>query len=270
MQAALARLAEDAALARIHVRRGGQRAVVIADGAVSLGHERVVREIVLGHVGFVDMAATGQVLLGATPRALRARAEEIFARTAAYYGLDAKTLEEWLKSVADGSALADDFELRWRVYERQGRYAGLDVIVTNAAQVTEWRMRTELSGSESREAFSLSVNGKLVQNAEYTVTYRSGVAVDGKFMLDAASAVNIKADIELEPDGDEYRLIGAVEIEGPVLSEKSVKLSADIDAEIRTGEGITSLKDDSDWSDVYGEQRERLEGPLKDLILPRM
>ena len=35
-------------------------------------------------------------------------------------------------------------------------------------------MRTELDGSESRETFSLSVNGSLMQSAEYTVTYRSG------------------------------------------------------------------------------------------------
>jgi len=238
-------------------------------GTQASGGEKVIQTA-------LDEAAMQSVLAGMgemleEDAALRARAEEIFARTAAYYGLDAKTLEEWLKSVADGSALADDFELRWRVYERQGRYAGLDVIVTNAAQVTEWRMRTELQGSESRETFSLSVNGKTVQSAEYTVTYRSGgFAVGGKFMPDAAHAFDIKADIDLEPDGDAYRLTGTVEIEGPVLSEKSVKLSADIDAEIRTGEGITSLKDDSDWSDVYGEQRERLEGPLKDLILPRM
>ncbi|NLT96615.1 MAG: hypothetical protein GXW96_00405, partial [Christensenellaceae bacterium] len=203
--------------------------------------------------------------------ALQAQAEEIFAKTAAYYNLDEKTLKQWRISVADGSALADDFELRWYVYERQGRYVGLDVEITNAGQATEWRMRTELDGKVSHETFSLSINGKLVQSAEYTVTYRSGgMAVDGKFMPDAARAFDIKADIDLEPDGDEYRLTGTVEIEGPVLSEKPVRLSADIDAKIRTGEELTALKDDSDWNDVYGKQWEPMEVPLPDLILPRM
>lgn len=203
--------------------------------------------------------------------ALRDKVEEIFARTAGFYGLGAKTLDQWLKSVADGSALADDFELCWRVYERQGRYVGLDAKVTHAGQVTEWRMRTELNGSESRETFSLSVNGRTVQSAEYVATYRSGgVTVDGKFMPDAARTFDIKADIALEPDGDEYRLTGTVEIEGPVLGEKAIRLSADIDAEIRADNGLKTLKEDSDWSDVYGEQWERLEGPLQDLIMPRM
>ena len=173
--------------------------------------------------------------------------------------------------MADGSALADDFELCWKVYEQQGRYVGLDVRVTNTGQATEWHMRTELDGKVSHETFSLSVNGKMVQSAEYTVTYRSGgAALDGRFMPDAARTIKIIADIDVEPDGDEYRLTGTVEIEGPVLSEKPVKLSADINAKIRTGEELTALKDDSDWNDVYGEQWEPLEVPLKDLILPRM
>ena len=243
-------------------------ATVVEEVSGTQAGEKVIRTV-------LDEAAMQSVLANMSAHLekdeeLLAKAEEIFAKTAAYYDMDAKTLGEWLNSVADGSVLADDFKLCWRVYERQGRYVGLDVEVANAGQTTEWRMRTELSGSESREAFSLSVNGKLVQNAEYTVTYRSGVAVDGKFMLDAASAVNIKADIELEPDGDEYRLIGAVEIEGPVLSDKPVKLNVDIDAKIRAGEGLMALKEDSGWNDVYGEQWEPLEGPLKDLILPRM
>jgi hypothetical protein len=224
----------------------------------------------------LDEAAMQSVLAGMgellkEDAALRARAEEIFSRTADYYNLDQKTLKQWLISVADGSALADDFELCWKVYERQGRYVGLDVRVTNAGQATEWHMRTELDGKVSHETFSLSVNGKMVQSAEYTVTYRSGgAALDGRFMPDAARTIKIIADIDVEPDGDEYRLTGTVEIEGPVLSEKPVKLSADINAKIRTGEELTALKDDSDWNDVYGEQWEPLEVPLKDLILPRM
>lgn len=224
----------------------------------------------------LDEAAMQSVLAGMgelleEDAALRARAEEIFARTAAYYNLDQKTLKQWLQSVADGLALADDFELCWRVYERQGSYVGLDVRVTNTGQATEWRMRTELQGSESREAFSLAVNGKTVQSAEYTVTYRSGgMAVDGTFTPDATNTIKIKADLNLKPDRNEYPLTGTVEIEGPILSEKPVKLSADINAKIRMGEELTALKDDSDWNDVYGEQWEPLEIPLKDLILPRM
>ena len=233
------------------------------------GGEKVIQtaldEAAMQHV----LANMGELL--EEDAALQAQAEEIFAKTAAYYNLDEKTLKQWLISVADGSVLADDFELRWYVYERQGRYVGLDVEITNAGQATEWRMRTELDGKVSHETFSLSINGKLVQSAEYTVTYRSGgMAVDGKFMPDAARAFDIKADIDLEPDGDEYRLTGTVEIEGPVLSEKPVRLSADIDAKIRTGEELTALKDDSDWNDVYGKQWEPMEVPLPDLILPRM
>ena len=55
-----------------------------------------------------------------------------------------------------------------------------------------------------------------------------------------------------------------------ILKDLLVKLNVDIDAKIRAGEGLMALKEDSGWNDVYGEQWEPLEGPLKDLILPRM
>lgn len=166
--------------------------------------------------------------------------------------------------------MADDFELRWRVYERQNRYVGLAVQVSQSGVVTEWRVMSELKGRESHENLVLSVNGEALTSADYMVVYEgSHIALDGTYRPDAAREFDIKADVTLEPDGDNYRLTGTVDLDGPVLSASGGKISAIIDADIRAGDGLDTLKDSSGWQDVYAKTWSELGGSWQSLIIPQ-
>lgn len=200
----------------------------------------------------------------------RRQADDMLQKSARYYGLDADSLNGWLQRIADGSALADDYELRWRVYERQGRYVGLAVQVTQSGQVTEWRMMTELSGSESHEALSLSVNGAVLQSAEYTVVYDgSRMEVSGAYHPDASQVFNIDADLSFEEKGDAYRVTGTVTIDGPLLGGEAQPVSFDIDADIRAGEGLGTLKETSGWQNVYSEEWKSSQDGWQGLVWPQ-
>lgn len=200
---------------------------------------------------------------------LRAQAEEMLLETAAFYGFNANSLDEWLAAVADGSAIADDFELRWRVYERDGRYVGLAVKTSQGGQVTEYKMLSELNGHESHEAFSLSVNGEVFQSADYTVVYDSGnVKLEGTYRPDTSNVFSFVSDMTFEKNGDAYKLAGTVDIDGPLLSDEPQPVNIAIDADIRAGEGLETMKESRGWQDIYSETWNSLTQPWQDMIFP--
>ncbi len=200
---------------------------------------------------------------------LRGQAEKMLLEAAAVYDFDAKSLDEWLAAVADGSAIANDFELRWRVYERNGRYVGLAVQSSQSGQATEYKMLSELNGCESHEAFSLSMDDEVLQSADYTVVYNGGnVSLEGTYRSDAANVFSFASDMTFEKNGDAYKLEGTVTIDGPVLSAEPQPVSLDIDADIRAGEGLETMKESRGWKDVYDTTWNSLTEPWQNLILP--
>ncbi len=208
----------------------------------------------------LDEAAIQVVLANMDARlqrdtALREQAEGILLDAAALYGFEADSLDEWLAAVADGSAIADDFELRWQVYERNGRYVGLAVQTSQGGKATEWKLLSELDGRESHEAFAMSVNGEVLQSTDYTVVYDGNIVkLEGTFRPDAASVFSFTADLTFDKNGDAYKLAGTVDIDGPVISAEAQPVSLVIDADIRAGEGLDTLKESRDWQDVYAEK----------------
>ena len=200
---------------------------------------------------------------------LREQAEEMLLDAAAFYGFEGRSLDKWLAVVADGSAIPDDFKLRWRVYEREGRYVGLSMQTSQGGQDTEYKLLSELNGRESHEAFAQLVNGKVLQSTDYTVVYDDGtVKLEGTFRPDAASVFSYAADLAFEKNGDAYKLAGTVDVDGPVLGAKPQPVSMDIDAKIRTGEGLGTMKESRGWQDVYAEKRNSLTAPAQKPILP--
>ena len=200
---------------------------------------------------------------------LREQAEEMLLDAAAFYGFEGRSLDKWLASVADGSAIPDDFKLRWRVHERDGRYVGLTMQTSQGGQDTEYKLLSELNGRESHEAFAQSVNGKVLQSADYTVVYDDdSVKVEGTFRPDAANVFSYAADLSFEKNGDAYKLAGTVDVDGPVLGAKPQPVSMDIDANIRTGEGLGTMKESRGWQDVYAEKQNSLTAPSQKPIMP--
>lgn len=222
----------------------------------------------------LDEAAIQVVLANMDARlqrdtALREQAEGILLDAAALYGFEADSLDEWLAAVADGSAIADDFELRWQVYERNGRYVGLAVQTSQGGKATEWKLLSELDGRESHEAFAMSVNGEVLQSTDYTVVYNgSSVKLEGTYRPDMANVFSFAADLTFDKNGDAYKLAGIVDIDGPVISAEAQPVSLVIDADIRAGEGLDTLKESRDWQDVYAEKWNSLTEPWQNLILP--
>ena len=200
---------------------------------------------------------------------LRKQAEGMLLGAAAIYGFEGRSLDKWLASVADGSAIADDFELRWRVYERDGRYVGLSMQTSQDGQDTEYKLLSELNGRESHEAFAQSGNGKVLQSAEYTVVYDDdSVKMEGTFRPDATNVFSYAADLAVEKNGDAYKLAGTVDVDGPVLGAKPQPVSMDIDANIRAGAGLGTMKESRGWQDVYSETWNNMTEPSQKLILP--
>ena len=180
---------------------------------------------------------------------LREQAEGLLLEAATFYGFEAGSLDEWLAAVADGSAIADDFELRWRVYERNGRNVGLTVQTSQGGQSTEWKMLSELNGRESHEAFSQSVNGELLQSADYTAVYDgNNIKLEGTLRPDAANEFSFAADLTIEKNSDAYKLGGTVDVNGPVLSAEPQPVNLVIDADIRAGEGLGTMKESRGWT----------------------
>jgi hypothetical protein len=107
-------------------------------------------------------------------------------------------------------------------------------------------------------------------SADYSIVYDGNrFTLDGTFHPDATRVFDIKADMLFEKDGEAYSLTGNVDVDGPVLSESEGKLSVVIDADIRAGDGLGTLKDSSSWQDVYAETWSRLNGSWEDLIIPQ-
>lgn len=227
-----------------------------------------VIETTLDETALQEVAANMDMLLQ-QDAALREQAEEMLLEAAAFYGYEADSLDEWLAAVGDGSAITDDFELRWQVYERKGRYIGLAVQTSQSGQVTEWKLMSELDGRKSHEMFTLSVNGEVQQSTDYTVLYDgNNVKLEGTFRSDAASVFDFAADLAIEKYGDAYKLAGTIEIDGPVFSAEAQPLSVDIDADIRAGEGLGTMQESRGWRGIYGETWNSLTVPWHKLILP--
>jgi len=246
---------------------------VYADSAYSpmdkADAEMTVVETTLDEAGIQAVIAKMDTLLQGDPQ-LRGQAETMLLKAADFYGLNITSLNDWLGKMTDGSAIADDFQLCWRVYERQGRYVGLTVQTSQGNTATEWRMMSELKGRESYENLVLTVNDEMLMSADYTAVYDGNhLTLDGAFHPEAARVFNIRADVTLESNGDAYRLTGTVDIDGPVLSASGGKLSTAIDADIRAGDGLESLKDSKDWKDVYEETWNSLDGAWQSLIIPQ-
>ncbi len=201
--------------------------------------------------------------------ALRAQTEEMLLNAAAAYGFKANSLDEWLAAVADGSAIPDDYELRWRVYERNGRYVGLAVQTSQGGQTNEYKLLSELNNKESHEAFALLTNGEVQQSADYTMTYDGGsVKVEGTYRADASRVYSFAAVMAFEKNRDGYKLTGTADIDGPVLSDKPQPVSLTIDADIRAGEGLETMKESRGWQGIYAQTWSVMTEPWQNLIKP--
>jgi hypothetical protein len=105
---------------------------------------------------------------------------------------------------------------------------------------------------------------------DYTVVYEENhVKIDGTMYAGEAQMVDIAGDITMQKNGSVYNLVCSMDMEGEASGTLPGTIGCSIDADIRTGEGLETLKEDSAWNDVYSEEWERLDGTLLDLILPQ-
>ncbi|MGI5848833.1 MAG: hypothetical protein ACOX8Q_01985 [Christensenellales bacterium] len=195
-----------------------------------------------------------------------------------FFGLKDVDLMNALDQMTNSQELEElpYIQLSWSVYQRQGRYTGIRFLIDNNDMDTEFTMMSEYSEKTCYKSIIEKVSGETVQEAAYQTTYDGdSVKIKGTFTTaskDPLSSKQVSAKIELDGTYDikkdsnnEYSVTIDLNLTNSETNSQQMSIDLILDADVRMGLDLKTLKDSPDWNGIYEKEWGSFEDILKGL-----
>jgi hypothetical protein len=199
--------------------------------------------------------------------------QELIEGFTAFTGLDAVTLDDMFARLdeAVSSGDAEDISVSWSVYARDGKYVGMHVACSGVGSDTDYTFVSEFSGNDNYSYTKTDIEGITAGNNVRLSWQGDKLTIEGDMTSGqgaGADAVtqNISGSFEFAKAGGGYTVKGDAAAKADVsgMAEGADTMSFDIgvEADIKIGGGLGTLKETKGWSDIY----EKEWGSLEDLF----
>jgi hypothetical protein len=192
-----------------------------------------------------------------------------------FAGLDAASIEDWLSELGRLAQSEDikDINVTLSVYQRQGTYVGADISFSSGDTNGEVTYICEYSGKEEYASSVYNINGVKQETMYHYIYQGNKVKIDGSITAAQGESLGntmqtVDGTVEYVKSGaNEYKLAADLSVNGDIQSDlqdigKSLSFTMGINADIKTGNGLGTLKESSDWNGIYNEEW----GSLDDLF----
>jgi hypothetical protein len=184
-----------------------------------------------------------------------------------FAGMGPAKLSSWMDELGKLTKSEDikDANVKISVYQRQGKYAGVYISFSSGDTKAEITYMNEYDGNELYSNTAYNING-VRQETLYHYTYLgnrvklSGTMTQTQGEGLSSTMATIEGTIEYAKSGaNEYKLTGEISVNGDIQSDlqdigNSLSFTMGIDADIKVGGGLGTLKDDVRWNGVYDEK----------------
>lgn len=183
-----------------------------------------------------------------------------------FMGIEAVTADEGFKSLDEALEPGSLSRISWSVYKRDGEYAGISFVYSGSDVSVDYTYMSEFSGNDNFTNIKADINGIPSQNRYRSSWQGDKLTLEGDTSSDSLTQ-NISIAVEFFKGGGKYSVAGEMDVDADVSgitnSADNKSFDMEIDAEIRIGEGLGTLKETRGWSDIY----EKDWGKLEDMFI---
>ncbi|MGE5494676.1 MAG: hypothetical protein ACM3S4_05190 [Burkholderiales bacterium] len=191
--------------------------------------------------------------------------QQMFDTFTGFMGIEAVTVDEGFKSLDEALESGSLSRISWSVYKRDGEYAGISFVCSGSDVSVDYTYMSEFSGNDNFTNIKADINGIPSQNRYRSSWQGDKLTLEGDTSSDSLTQ-NISIALEFFKEGGEYSVVGEMDVDADVSgitnSADNKSFDMEIDAEIRIGEGLGTLKE-TRWSDIY----EKDWGKLEDMFI---
>lgn len=190
---------------------------------------------------------------------------------ALFTGTEAATTDDAFKLLDEALESGGLSGISWSVYRRDGGFAGIRFVCTGSDVNVDYLFMSEFSGNDNYTYTKADISGAASESnvrlgwqgnkftMEGDVTASTGAGAD-------SAAQHMSGAFEFVKQGDGYTITGdmTMQADAPGIIENTDTMTFDIgvEADIKIGGGLGTLKETRGWSDIYEKQW----GSLEDLF----
>lgn len=193
-----------------------------------------------------------------------------------FAGLESLKIDEVIKEIEDSadSDVLKDIKISWSVYRRDDSYVGINVDISGPDTTFKYTYICEFDGNDMYSSTSEDINGVTSKSENKTTWQDNKIRFKGESDTKISEGTGnstylIEGSIEFtKPGGDEYAIAGDFTLDGDAFNDilnsgKGMSYDMKLDATIKVGGGLGTLKEDRDWDDIYKEEWGKMEDILK-------